>query len=202
MTRPSTRPGQQGFTLIELMLFSVFSLVLSGMFLEVSLSASNTYQTVLGQGSLQLQLAAAADSLQHNAYLAASAPADSTGCGTGTGGYVRDLESNDADARATLILHVPSIDANGQIIAAYYDCMVYDFDATTGVLQQVVERNAVSSRTDSSHVVSRALTRVTFTLDNLVTARQLTMTAFGQWTEGLRSFDSNLTARSSFRNLS
>ena len=197
----AVRMNRRGMTMVELLMAGALGVLLGGVLLETSLVASNVHETVVGQSSLQMQLAAGGEALQRRANVAASAPSNSTVCGTGAGGYVRDLESDDGDGRATLILQVPSIDGNGQIIAAYYDCIIYDFQASTGILQEVIEHNAVSSRSDSTHTVAQALTRVVFTLDDVVVPRQMTATFFGLWTEGRHSFNSSLTVRSTFRNL-
>lgn len=189
----------RGFTLPEIVLVAVLSVALGAVVIEISNASANVAATINGQGTLQLQLLAATNAFDQDARLTVSVP--SSCCGT----YTQDLDSNDANQRATLILKVSStsVDANGTVttIAGVSDYFIYDFDATTGVFQRIVDANVASSRQDETRVVARNLTRVTFTLDSLINPKAVTVDWFARRTEGKHTFDASLVSRTKFRNV-
>jgi hypothetical protein len=177
---------------VEILIVTAMSIALSTVVLELSRASASAFAVINGEGLLQLQMATAMTHFVQDARLATRAPAT-------WGPYTQDLDSADGNNRAVLILEVPAINASGQVLVGVADRFIYDFDATTGILQRIVAADEVggSSRTDQTHLLGRTFTRVLF---NLATANEVQATWWASRTEGQRTFTLTLTLRSSFRN--
>jgi len=214
-----TRTSRAGFTLVELVLVALLSITLSGLVLNLSLTSNNVRDTIYGQGTLQMSLAAAMDQINQDARLAMYTPQSRTCCG-GTL-YTRDLSGQGGDVGmggnpATLLFVIPSVTVvtvNGQsettVIANTFDYVIYTYDAATGVLRRLIDANDASSRStapgsaapDQTLVVARDVTQVTWTITpDLITPREIQTFLAAQRTENRRTFSASLTAQGKFRN--
>ena len=187
-----------GFTLLEVLVTAAVSVILGSVLLVVLLSSSNAMATINGQGTLQMQLALGLQAFTQDVRYVTGLPLISA-----SGNFPQDLTSAE-DGVAMLILRVPSIDGNGQVIPSSSDDIIYDFMAETGVLRRVVEPGPGSSRTAEDHVVARDIAQVVFSImpDGAAPPARggITLSALGRRTEGPWTFLFPLSATSSWRN--
>ena len=132
------------FTMIELMVVVVISLTLGLVLLAVSTAASNAMETVNGQGTLQMQLALAEYSLVQDVRQAVGSPAPLGG--------------------TSLTLSIPSIDANGQIIAGVFDTVTYTRDATNALTRKLVLGAGSRRRAQAGQIIARDIIAATFSV--------------------------------------
>jgi hypothetical protein len=115
------------------------------------------------------------------------------------GVFTQDLDSA-GDGQATLILQVPSIDANGQAIPASFDHIIYSFNLggqTTAALQRDVRVATGSLRLATPRVAARHISDVAF---DLSVPEEVTVIFRGAKREGGRDYDLKLVSRSVLRN--
>ncbi len=179
--RNTSRPiPQGGFTLAELLMVTLISFGAAGTLLVVSIATSNTVSSIRGQGLLQMELSLAMDSIAKDVRRTTTLPT------LGDGGI-------------TLLLQLPTVNANNLVVSNAFDTVTYHLDTSTSTLQRILDANdaqgsrqATASEPDEIHVVANDITNVTFAIVNTPPASPvINVTLTGSRTE--RGFPYTLT---------
>lgn len=156
--------SRRGFTLIETVIVVAFSVcvIIALVLLMYMFTKSVTYEQAIATSSgsatlvmRELELY----TLPANAFvLSRTFPGNATYTSTTT----------------SLVLELPSIDASGYVIANTYDYVA--FYATGTKAYRVIDKNALSSRTTGTKVLSSNISSLTFTYNNSVISNATTTT--------------------------
>ncbi len=194
---------RSGFSLVEVSLMSLVLVTLGMAIMQCYLAFWSTFDSINANGVLQADLAAANETLSQDIQASVWAP---TSCDTPNGTIVGDSNSL-VDGRATLILMLPSINAQGRVIdpAQVFDYVIYTYDsAQSAQLRRLIYANPLSSREtpsepDQTLVTANYIQQFQYDDPN-VTYPRITFYLYGRKTEHGRSFTKTVITQGRFRN--
>lgn len=197
------RHDRRGITLIELTVASLVGVILTGVFLELLQTSLMTLSTVNTQGDLRTQLVQAVNAVSRDVSEARGRLASCCS------GEFAERRFPFVTSGETVILEVPSIDADSNIINAQttFDAIIYDINMdpaqpNPGKLKRIVRPNVSSSRPATTVTVANDIAFLQHTwLPTATNPTQLRLTLAAKREGGGRPFQTkDLTTEIALRN--
>jgi len=160
---------RRGFTLIELM---VTTALLGGILIVLGIILSGSYQQtafLTGRGAMTGSVTNALETITSYALLGADMPATYTYSSTT---YTR--------SPSTLIMAIPSLDAQGATIPSSSDTVIFNYVSATGECTLFIYPANGSNRSQTQRVIVNVLSNATFTYGLTQGQKQVTVTLTGK----------------------